>query len=95
MSYSNIEIEVKDESGLFIATWRFWVDYPDVIFNAYTEWSRPTKRHKFVRGAHWNRIEKRTGSLQRPVVPESIKAEALASAAKNLVFKADKDHDSK
>ncbi len=80
MNYERISIEIKDASGLYSTEWRFWLNYPALVFDSYVEWSRPTKRHKFVCGDHWDRIEKRRGNIPRPSLPENVIAEALRIA---------------
>jgi hypothetical protein len=80
-----IEIEDTAKDGLSQTRYRFWVNYPRIIFESCCMEKRATKRHKFVIGPRWGRLDRRGNTMLKPTVPDYIQAEALSIACARIV----------
>lgn len=70
---------IQSEGPLARKVWTFYnLTGLEFVLDEYREETRPSPRHIFRVGAFWSRLDHRHNPIERPTVPESVEAEALA-----------------
>lgn len=71
---------IQAEGPLARKVWTFYnLTGLEFVLDTYREESRPSPRHAFKTGAYWSRLNRHSNTVERPTVPESVEAEALAT----------------
>lgn len=79
---------ITDERQLSRTVWRFCYLSKGAVLDAYRKETRKTSRHQFratqFEGTVWSRMDQRDNRIDRPQVPECVKANALSMFADSL-----------
>lgn len=82
-----IEI-IRRENELSRQVWRFTIDISYsgscIYFDYYHIETRRTSRCNWVISKSWTRLERRYNTIQEPILPDDVKAEALQHFANNI-----------
>lgn len=73
-----IEI-IRPDGDLKREVWTFSLNIsyssPCIYFDAYSFQDKETKRHKWVRQSHWERLDHRSNNIDNPPIPTDVEAE--------------------
>ena len=91
MQHIEVERKSPETPKLKREFWRFWINYPQIILDAYHQQERATTRHHWRNVKHYSRLESpreqwRKGFMRREdaPLPDDVKAEAVLRASHQL-----------
>lgn len=89
MNMGNVEVELVAEDGLSGEIWRFIVhNEREMKATYYARVARPSKRHKWVAKAHWNRYSDRKATIKTSEL--CLTPEVMAQAKRTYIEALDK-----
>ena len=69
---------IKNQQDLSYTEYCFWIYEYTIRLDSYIEYTRATKRHKWVINNHWERVSYKRGNIPKPSdIPKEYFAEAL------------------
>ncbi len=75
---THITIERENDTRLKSTLWRFY--YMErthtLVLDVYSELARPTRRHKYVSGLQYVRLDSRNSNCPAPPIPEDVETDA-------------------